>query len=402
MSNPIIKTYEPQFYKNFQCIGGDCEDTCCAGWNVHIDKDTYQKYQKLTEPSLKERFDTQMKLKEENWQDKENYEIVATIQMDEKHNCPFCNKQGLCDIQKTVGEEHLSDTCTLYPRKTSFYINALNSSLMLSCPEAARKVLLEDKLTFEYSEKEAPALHQVDKALHGNDENQNFYQIQEFLIRTLQNREQSLETRLFATAYFCQKLDERPEKLKRWMTKVESLLNDGSFQKQFSQLETDIEVSLSFIHKFFEGIALNGAYRLVECLNSYRDGLGINNDKIDSKEKFTQAAKTLFDPFVDEKKNLLENYCVHYIYTAGLPYAESMNSFKNFSQLIIHYSMIKTLCIGIAAEQGFIDEATVIKVVQSLTKIVDHNDQNLASFIKYLEENDGLTLAHMAVLLKHS
>ena len=27
----------PHYYKKFACIGGDCPDTCCAGWQIMID-----------------------------------------------------------------------------------------------------------------------------------------------------------------------------------------------------------------------------------------------------------------------------------------------------------------------------------------------------------------------------
>ena len=398
MSNPIIPTFEPDFYKNFQCIGGDCEDSCCAGWNVHIDKRTYEKYKKLDEASLNERFKTQLVEANEEDGEQQDYSIVAKIQMDEHHNCPFWNKQGLCDIQLTVGEDHLSDTCTIYPRRTSFFINALSSSLMLSCPEAARQVLLSEKLTFEYEDKEAPPLYQVAKHLEVDDDNQYFYEIQEFLMEILQCRDYNFETRLFAAAYFCKNLDDRPEKINRWISKVCTLLDDGSFDEQFTNLTTDVSVCLNIIHSFIEGIELNGAYRLVECLNSYQAGLG----KSDPLGNFQKAAADIFDPFVAEHPNLLENYCVHFIYTQGLPYAGSQSSFYNICQLIIHYCMVKTLCIGMAADQGYLDEATVVKVVQSLTKIVDHNDKNFSSFMKQLEEDDAINLAQMAILLKHN
>lgn len=27
----------PEYMKKFKCIGGECEDTCCAGWTVSLD-----------------------------------------------------------------------------------------------------------------------------------------------------------------------------------------------------------------------------------------------------------------------------------------------------------------------------------------------------------------------------
>ncbi len=43
----------PDYYLKFNCIGTDCEDTCCSGWwNVSIDWKTFQKYQQSTQPEL--------------------------------------------------------------------------------------------------------------------------------------------------------------------------------------------------------------------------------------------------------------------------------------------------------------------------------------------------------------
>ena len=34
----------PHYYKKFACIGGDCPDTCCAGWQIMIDPTSLKKY----------------------------------------------------------------------------------------------------------------------------------------------------------------------------------------------------------------------------------------------------------------------------------------------------------------------------------------------------------------------
>ena len=37
----------PDYYKDFRCIADKCEDTCCAGWQIVIDKESLQKYKKI-------------------------------------------------------------------------------------------------------------------------------------------------------------------------------------------------------------------------------------------------------------------------------------------------------------------------------------------------------------------
>ena len=46
-SNEIFFT--PDYITNFKCIGKECIDSCCTGWNIEIDKDTYKNYINTTE-----------------------------------------------------------------------------------------------------------------------------------------------------------------------------------------------------------------------------------------------------------------------------------------------------------------------------------------------------------------
>ncbi len=36
--------FMPKYMLSFKCIGSKCIDTCCAGWDINIDEDTYKKY----------------------------------------------------------------------------------------------------------------------------------------------------------------------------------------------------------------------------------------------------------------------------------------------------------------------------------------------------------------------
>ena len=41
-----IKMRYPRYFKEFKCIGGNCEDSCCIGWDIDIDKVTFKQYYK--------------------------------------------------------------------------------------------------------------------------------------------------------------------------------------------------------------------------------------------------------------------------------------------------------------------------------------------------------------------
>ena len=42
-----MKTRVPDYFKQFKCIASECEDTCCAGWEIVIDDDTYDMYKSV-------------------------------------------------------------------------------------------------------------------------------------------------------------------------------------------------------------------------------------------------------------------------------------------------------------------------------------------------------------------
>src|ERR1700735_803247 len=43
---------QPRYGSAFHCIGGECEDSCCHGMSVLVDKKTYDKYQAFPEEKL--------------------------------------------------------------------------------------------------------------------------------------------------------------------------------------------------------------------------------------------------------------------------------------------------------------------------------------------------------------
>ena len=46
------KRLQPRAYHAFRCIGAECQDTCCSGWLVNVDKATYEAYRRCEDPAL--------------------------------------------------------------------------------------------------------------------------------------------------------------------------------------------------------------------------------------------------------------------------------------------------------------------------------------------------------------
>ena len=123
-----MKLYAPAYYKHFKCIAERCEHSCCIGWEIDIDSDTFEKYQNLTADyasAIRETIST---------------DGTPHFRLGACDRCPHLDEQGLCKIITNIGEDYLCDICREHPRFYN-YTTVAEVGLGLSCPEAARVVL---------------------------------------------------------------------------------------------------------------------------------------------------------------------------------------------------------------------------------------------------------------------
>lgn len=118
----------PDYYKKFKCIGGECEDNCCAaGWQITIDDESLEKYETM---------EGEIGVRLRNSIDWENGMFEQF-----EHKCTLLNENGLCDVYCDAGEDKMCILCQRYPRHYEEFENVREISLSVSCPEAAKIVL---------------------------------------------------------------------------------------------------------------------------------------------------------------------------------------------------------------------------------------------------------------------
>ena len=152
-----MRVIVPDYYKNFKCIASECTDTCCAGWEVDVDEKAQEYYVTVSGEFGK-------RLKDNTIIDEDGIRFTLT----DKKRCCFLNDCNLCDLYTALGEEHLCETCTDFPRFSEVFGDLKEKGISLSCPTAAGLILdHEDKLTFEESEEdEMIALNDIDYDLY--------------------------------------------------------------------------------------------------------------------------------------------------------------------------------------------------------------------------------------------
>lgn len=128
-----MKLRIPSYYQKFSCIADKCKDSCCIGWEIDIDEDTYSYYEGI-EGELGKRLQKSMATDSDG---------TSHFTLQKNGWCPFLNEKKLCDICIALGEEALSEVCTEYPRFTVEYENVREKALCLSCEEVGRILFSE-------------------------------------------------------------------------------------------------------------------------------------------------------------------------------------------------------------------------------------------------------------------
>lgn len=121
----------PSYYDTFHCLGGACPDTCCRDWSVVPDEEALADYASAPSP-LRERIVRNLVTDEDG---------DVCFRLDEKGMCAMLTPDGLCAIQRDWGETHLCAHCAAYPRFIEEFGCLTESSLAISCPEAARLLI---------------------------------------------------------------------------------------------------------------------------------------------------------------------------------------------------------------------------------------------------------------------
>lgn len=131
-----------RYMRDFQCIGPECPDTCCAGWKVEVDKHHFKKIKKhlSSSPEGKKQFNQSVK-RNRSGQSDDTYAVIAT---DKNKSCVFLDDDQLCFLQRNYGEIALPNTCASYPRSMIARGQRLEVYGVMSCPVVAETVLFSD------------------------------------------------------------------------------------------------------------------------------------------------------------------------------------------------------------------------------------------------------------------
>ena len=183
-------------FDKFVCKAGDCPESCCSGgWEIIIDDESMKRYTSDTGNA-----ELNKRLADGLTHNDDGYMFRQTGK-----DCCMLDPDGLCSIQKALGEEGLCNTCSRYPRHVEEFEGIREWSLSLSCPEAARIILsrteplsfLEGRTDEEDAPEEYEEFDNMFYSMLNDARNKIFGMIQD---RTLSFKEKAVKIESFCMA----------------------------------------------------------------------------------------------------------------------------------------------------------------------------------------------------------
>lgn len=112
----------------FTCIGPACGDTCCAGWSMQVDDETWTRWQSLF-PAAELAALT-------------STDADAGRSMARREGACVALDQGWCRLHAAHGHDVLSKACGGFPRRVASFADGSRLRIaQLACPEIARLAL---------------------------------------------------------------------------------------------------------------------------------------------------------------------------------------------------------------------------------------------------------------------
>ena len=383
-----MKIRVPKYFKDFKCIASECEDTCCAGWGIVIDDETYKKYQKV----------------EGDFGDRLRSEIVhdggENIFVLKGNDCPFLNENKLCDIYNEVGEDALCYTCKQYPRYMEEFGGLREIGISLSCPEAARIILRnEEKAIFELSENE-------EEVNSYNDINAKLYielmQCRQIVLNILQNRNIDLNIRAAIVLLFVKEIQDKIDESEISDIKLvrEKYSDDNYIKEAINSLEkykNSEDDKYNNVHEYFN------VFKGLKHINP-NDPLGLDDairyfwQSEDDKEIYLYKNKA-FNKYYEESIYKFEHILVYFIFRYFMKAVFDYDVSAKVKTAIVSYLMIRELCVVRFTEEGELTDADIVDISHMYSKDIEHLEENIEALAEVFETNDVFAVDEMIRIL---
>ena len=375
----------PLYVSRFKCIGPECEDNCCTGWKVTLDKKTFYAYRQVTLPQLTERFAQQIK-RERSQGSEASYGSIKLLP--NTRQCPFMEDR-LCAIQRELGEDYLSATCSSFPRHTRNFSGQYEQALTLSCPEAARLALLADD-AFDFVQSSvtvrAETISSI-KPMHGLSlERMN--EVRVFCMQLMRSEGLELWQRLAVLGVFCEGLTTLlagggQAGVSSLIENTRVMLEKGLVLDTLAGMTPDHATQAQIFARLWRTRSENAVSELqskvqmaiVKGLGADPESGWVSNEKL--AESYVSGLVRLAEALLSAP-HVLENYVLNEMFREFFPFGDT-TPYQHYLRLVTRFGLVRLMMAGLCNNEGPLPDAvTLVQVVQTFCRRYQHNVQFMA------------------------
>jgi lysine-N-methylase len=364
----VISLQQARFIQGFTCLGDACADTCCKGWGMQVSEKTVALYREQA-PEL----------------------LDAVTSGESEHimrrdpNTDYCVKfeGGWCGVHKQYGTDFLGDACHFYPRIT----RALGSdvavmSASLSCPEIARLALFADAPSgYSTQDGNHRLPHSLKHYLPEGLTPEQALTIHQAFMNTVMDASIPPERGLLRVAAVANSLEMLP--VASWPDAVPFYLNQAD--SRIPAAEPHIADAFNLLNIL---IALLGAAkatprpRLEQTITDMATALAVTIDRAQGTLTTSEAslsnwqAMTLRwqEEYANAMALILRRWCMAQLSAAFFPFSAAGGKFSEQATMLLgRFATVKLALMSLCHVTGCQpSETEVIRVVQSLSRFMDH------------------------------
>ncbi|MDZ7804073.1 flagellin lysine-N-methylase [Thiohalophilus sp.] len=353
-------TYKTQdYFRDFQCLGGDCPDTCCQRWEIKLDRRHYELLQaRMSEDTRQSTlFETYIRINDKPVLGDYDY---AHINMADNGYCPMLSDDGLCDIHRAHGVEPLGNICTFFPRVIVRRGNDVEMSGALSCPEVVRRCLSQQALPslVRFSPADLPrAEYPITRELPRGESDHYagyFSKVRDSFLSIMAREEKPLAVRLYALASVANRLS-------RFYHRGCEAFEASLLEKELQRAES--EEAFVYWSDYLDQYQSDEPMALIVIQSI----LQLKQEQF-PQEKTSQLAKRIFGAWADEETQrnwtelfaereqqveqtlsmLLDRYITRYLYNCLFRewFYTMPDSFTYIQMLLVRTAMLRFLLIA--------------------------------------------------------
>lgn len=345
----------------FTCLGDACEDTCCQGWGMQLTKETVDLYNEKA-PELLDAV----------------VSGEAEFVMKRDPDTDYCVKfdKGWCGIHRDYGAEFLGDACHFFPRITRAVGGTVLTSAALSCPEAARQMLMEEGAFALVPRTPQRLPHSIKQYLSQMGEEEMLALHTRFL-EEAGNPQFSAEENVMRLSAVVQALALQPEA--KWGEASAFYFKIAASRMPAAEaLATD---PFNLVHAL-QGLVAASTHnrpRLNATISTLTEMLGVafrggTVELADAAPLNFLRLQHHWKTIAPQMQSMLRRYLQAQVNIAFFPFAGFGNTLAERVTIIgVRFATVKLALMAEAAQcKGVPEEKVSIRVVQSLSRFLDH------------------------------